>query len=155
MKQKSVLILSPKTIAAHQVASLMQRYTQSSIVVETDLLAYRVLGCSHITHLVTDIDNLTLNGIAVGKWWQSTYKNASWYAICQGGNTPVMRIARAAGADGFFFLNTAGVSIDPDRGMARLLLAKIPDARPVLPPDTHLCMDIRQRDHALLSAATS
>lgn len=49
----------------------MQRHTKSSIIVETDLLAYRALVSPHITHLVTDIDNFSLNGLAVGKWWHS------------------------------------------------------------------------------------
>ena len=142
MKADCVLILSSKTIAAHQVASLVQWHGHSSMIVETDLQAYQSMDTPLIRYLVTDIDDISLNGMAVGRWWLSTRKKAPWYAMCRGGNTPVMRNARAAGSCGFFFLNPAGLAIDPERGMARTLLTEAPGAR-VLSRDVR-----RQRQEA-------
>ncbi len=145
MKPDCVLILSSKTIAAHQVASLVQLHGHAAVIVEADLQAYQTMETSHIRYLVTDIDDVSLNGMAVGRWWQSIRKHAPWYAMCKGGNTPVMRNARAAGTCGFFFLNPAGVAIDPERGMARALLAEDPTSR-VLSRDVR-----RQRQEAAFS----
>jgi len=41
-------------------------------------------------------------------------------ALCRGGNTPAMRLARQAGVHGFFYLN-AGGSLDYQRGLTREL----------------------------------
>jgi len=116
------MIASSRLLAAHQISSLLLRHgwTAVSIHEQTDLREIRAVNPAV---LVIDIVEDTRRNLEMLQYCCEQYADRYVIAICRRGDTPVMRLARSFGVNGFFFLNAGGKSIDPALGLAATLLA--------------------------------
>ncbi|HXH65225.1 MAG TPA: hypothetical protein VNH42_06950 [Mariprofundaceae bacterium] len=133
------LILSRNIVPACQIRSLIEcgGATDADIVL-SDLDAYTSMGLHACHFLICDIDDPHLQGIAVAECFRHRFRDAPWYAICRHGNSRNMRLARERGADGYFFLNSSGLALDPHAGMTHDLLRR--HHKPVQQPPRRMPM---------------
>jgi CheY-like chemotaxis protein len=122
MHANSGLILTRNIVPACQIRSLIEGDAKAADLVLSDLDAYTCLNHQRYHFLICDIDDTDVQGMAVAEWFRDRFRGAPWYAICRHGNSRNMRLAREHGADGYFFLNNAGLALDPQTGMTRTLL---------------------------------
>ena len=123
MHADSGLILTRNIVPACQIRSLIAHDAKAVDIVLSDLDAYASLNHRGFDFLICDIDDEHVQGIAVAEWFRYRFQGMPWYAICRHGNSRNMRLAREKGADGYFFLNSAGLALDPHTGMAHALLS--------------------------------
>jgi hypothetical protein len=118
------VILTRNIVPACQIRSLIERNAHTADIVLSDLDAYTCLDHYSSRFLICDIDDTEIQGMAVAEWFSRRFRGVSWYAICRHGNSRNMRLARERGADGYFFLNSAGLALDPHTGLTRDLLRR-------------------------------
>jgi len=118
---KTALILSNRLIASHQIASILDQHGwHSGIMREPPDEEIFIRLRPRI--VVADIDDSDCCGIHFLQLLRHFSSLAYAIALCAGGNTPEMRAARDLGVDGFFYLNAAGLALDPKRGLAPIFL---------------------------------
>ncbi len=116
------LILTRNIVPAYQIRSVLELDDMAADIVLSDLDVYARLSRRSCSFLICDIDDADVQGIAVAEWFRFQSQGAPWYAICRYGNSRNMRLAREKGVSGYFFLNSAGVALDPHAGIAHALL---------------------------------
>jgi len=124
MSASSGLILTRNIVPAYQIRSVLEYDAMSAEIVLSDLDIYARLSRRSYDFLICDIDDADVQGIAVAEWFRFQSLGAPWYAICRYGNSRNMRLAREKGVDGYFFLNSAGLALDPHAGLAHVLLRR-------------------------------
>ena len=124
MHAHSGLILTRNIVPAYQIRSVLEFDAMAADIVLSDLDVYARLSRRSHDFLICDIDDADVQGIAVAEWFRFQSQGAPWYAICRYGNSRNMRLAREKGVRGYFFLNSAGVALDPHAGMAHALLRR-------------------------------
>jgi|GEM_PF-2895479 len=122
MHVDSGLILTRNIVPACQIRSLIDYDAKAADIVLSDLDAYASLNRRSFHFLICDIDDVHVQGIAVAEWFRYRFHGMPWYAICRHGNSRNMRLAREKSVDGYFFLNSAGLALDPHTGMTHALL---------------------------------
>jgi DNA-binding NarL/FixJ family response regulator len=137
MHPNSGLILTRNIVPGCQIRSLIEYDDKNADIVLSDLDAYTSMNQQNCHFLICDIDDVHVQGIAVAEWFRYRFQGAPWYAICRHGNSRNMRLAREKGADGYFFLTSSGLALDPHAGMTHTLLhrrcKKIQSARHYMP----------------------
>jgi DNA-binding NarL/FixJ family response regulator len=113
------LILSSRIIAAHQTATLLERQGWQMSIEYDEATARQLIDTMQPALLVIDIDCPGLPGARLLAGFRHAHPGMRIVAICNGGNSQGMRMARALGIDGYFYLQPHGVAVDSLRGMAR------------------------------------
>jgi hypothetical protein len=72
-----------------------------------------------VDSIVVDIDTLELNGLSFLVWCKLNRPSIAIYAICSGGNTKSMRVARNLGCKGYFYFGQGKALVETRYGMAR------------------------------------
>lgn len=124
MHAQSGLILTRNILPAYQIRSVLEGDDMGAEIVLSDLDVYARMSHRSYSFLICDIDDRDVQGIAVAEWFRFQSRGAPWYAICRYGNSRNMRLARDKGARGYFFLNSSGMALDPQAGMAHSLLRR-------------------------------
>jgi DNA-binding NarL/FixJ family response regulator len=130
------LILTRHILPAYQIRSVLEYDAMAADIVMSDLDVYARLSHRAYGFLICDIDDADVHGIAVAEWFRFQSRGAPWYAICRYGNSRNMRLAREKGASGYFFLNSAGMALDPHAGMTHALLRRQQGTRQAPPRHT-------------------
>jgi len=115
---KLVVILTANAHIGNQVASLMQRSDRQTLVTCSDVHVYKMILHNSVHSVVADIDDLSLSGLSVLALCKHHSPPISIYAICQGGSTGPMRLARDINCAGYFFLKQSNTKhLDGSYGM--------------------------------------
>lgn len=119
--QKQAVIIAQPSQACHQIGELLHQHGWQLTTHHGNS------GFHHLCKLqpgmfIADIDDPCCRGIALLEWFKKLNPTAITFALCRGGNTPVMRLARNRGVSGFFYFNSSGKGLDKQCGMGRLLL---------------------------------
>ncbi len=138
MPEHNTLIVSGRIIPAYQLAGMM-RANGFLPRVEHHVRPCGADIATSLSILITDIDDPGARGLEIAQWRLAHAPELTWFAMCSGGNTPAMQLARSLMADGFFFLTMSGLVLDYKRGAARLL------PQYLKPPTPHHGMNARMR----------
>jgi len=125
--RKKAMILTQRIVAGHQIACILENHGWSSISTHHSMkgadIAHQNPGM-----LVIDVTGNLLGSLELLHEFRRTNRMAYLVALCKGGNSPAMRSARNIGVDGFFYLNSSELALDPTRGMAPIFLRSRPSA---------------------------
>lgn len=82
--------------------------------------AYDILNNNEqIDSVIVDIDSPGLNGLPCLFWCKVNRPMLTIYAICSGGNSKAMQIARNIGCKGYFYIKQGKILVDTRCGLAR------------------------------------
>ncbi len=132
----SALVVSPRVIAREQLASLLSMHGWQTTCLH-EFPDSSPAPNSKLHWLIVDITREHPKGMLLIRQIARQPWSGYLAGICEGGATPMMREARYLGIDGFFYLNRHGKAIDPQRGLAALLLSHKRD---------HSCLERRNAD---------
>ncbi|RMH60089.1 MAG: hypothetical protein D6678_06760 [Zetaproteobacteria bacterium] len=117
--RKRAIIISPRIIASHQIVCLLDAAGWRSRCTHTPVDIRRMIeGYWPSALVVLDITAAFPQGMRMLHQLASAHWPTRCFALCEGGNTPMMRKAKRLGVDGFFYLNRHGLALDPTRGAA-------------------------------------
>lgn len=116
------IILSSRIIVAHQIATLLERQGWQMSIEHDRERAWQLIHDQQPALLVADIDAPDMAGARMLAEFRRHHPAAQVMALCTGGNSQGMRIVRALGADGYFYMHPHGRTLDTLRGMARLCM---------------------------------
>ncbi len=115
----SSLILTGNVCLGYQIASLLHNVGGQTHVIHNDAHAYDLLRREKVDSVVVDIDTPGLNGLSYLCWCKFRRPSIAIYAICSGGNTKSMQVARSLGCKGYFYLGQGKALVETRYGMAR------------------------------------
>jgi len=127
-------IVSNRIIPGHQLASIIAHQGWKPEIFDRHATTDEVLAIQPDI-LIADIDDHSCRGIDMLHAFRRRNPLGRAIALCTGGGSPAMRAARRLGVDGFFYLNSSGLALDPRRGMLPILLQ--PETWPVINPLHH------------------
>lgn len=131
-------IVSKRIIASHQICSIMQQQGWTPRILDGHTTPDDIHALQPEI-LVADIDDAACNGLSILRWFREFSPMSYAVALCAGGCSPAMHRARHFGVDGFLYLNAAGLSLDPERGVMPLLKQPghaVPGPRAIFTPTT-------------------
>jgi len=136
-----VVILTNKSIIGNQIASLLETDGLRVEVACSDVEAYRLIAGGGIDALIVDIDDIRVSGLAMLSMCKHCRPPMTTYAICQGGCSKQMYLARRANCAGYFYLKEGGMlQLDSSRGMAAELIHACSTDKPAQQPsDRSIC----------------
>ncbi len=120
-QRRNALILTPRIFPGHQIASLLELHGWSSVHVHNTMSLYDIMQ-QHPGMLVVDVTREQACNFDLLDHYRRSNLLTYRVALCEGGNTRAMRVARHIGVDGFFYLNRHGLAIDASRGLAPIFL---------------------------------
>lgn len=126
------LILTPRIIAGHQIAALLQRHGWHAVSLH-ERMCIKEIRATKPGILVVDIAEPDSHGLRLLQDCRKQHACGYVVAICLGGNTPGLRMARQLGVDGIFYLDRGGLALDRSIGLAASLRASSNGAVPVAP----------------------
>jgi DNA-binding NarL/FixJ family response regulator len=115
--KKYGVIISQHTAASQQIANILEQHGWSCVIIDPNRNFLRFLKLQPAIFIV-DIDDPACHGIELLGWFKKFNPIAYTTALCKGGNSPAMRLARNSGIDGFFYFNKSGTELDCERGVA-------------------------------------
>ncbi|PJA33339.1 MAG: hypothetical protein CO187_01720 [Zetaproteobacteria bacterium CG_4_9_14_3_um_filter_53_7] len=118
-QQKQALIISQHSPACHQLSGLLNNHGWNITLTDANTGVHTICRLNP-SMFIADIEDPGCCGIALLQWVKQFNPATSTTAMCRGGNTPAMRLARHAGVHGFFYLD-AGGNLDVRRGLTREL----------------------------------
>jgi DNA-binding NarL/FixJ family response regulator len=116
-KQKYGVIISQHTTARQQISSMLEQHGWNCVIIDPNHNFLRIQKLQPAI-FITDIDDPACRGIELLCWFRKFNPIAYTTALCKGGNSPAMRLARNYGVDGFFYLNKSGTGLDFECGVA-------------------------------------
>jgi len=119
--KKRAIIISKRTIASHQIATLLEQHAWQ-VTIMHDKPPLISLERANPTLVVADIDEAELQGITLLQYFREFNPIAYTAALCAGGGSQAMRLARQVGVDGFIYLNASGKTLDIHRGLTPFFL---------------------------------
>jgi len=125
--RKKALILTQRIVAGHQIACILENHGWSSVSTHHSMKGEDIVH-QNPGMLVIDVTGDLLGSLELLREFRRTNHMAYLVALCKGGNSPAMRAARNIGVDGFFYLNSSEVALDPTRGMAPIFFRSRPSA---------------------------
>lgn len=120
MLQKQTVILSQQSHVCHQISAMMRQQGWNSTILPPCSSRYYILRFSPEL-LIVDIDDPACRALSLLAWFKTMHPQSICTALCRGGNSQAMRLARSIGIDGFFYLDSSGKNVDLQRGIAARL----------------------------------
>ena len=99
--QKQAVIITQPSQACHQIGELLHQHGWQMTILHPNS-GFHNLCKLQPEIFIADIDDPCCRGIALLEWFKKSNPAAITYALCRGGNSPVMRLARNRGVSGFF-----------------------------------------------------
>ena len=115
--QKYGIIISQHNTASQQISTLLEQHGWKCAMINPGRNFLRFMKLQPAIFIV-DIDDPACCGIEMLRWFRKFNSIAYACVLCEGGNSPAMRLARETGVDGFFYLNKSGTGLDFNLGVA-------------------------------------
>lgn len=119
--QRALLLVGNGEVA-DKIAALMAEIDWSTQAVADAEQAVNLLEETDFDALIVDIEKPRLHGLGLLAFCRRRAPSTTLFAVCRGGNSPAMRMARTIGAAGFFYLTPGEEDIDLRYGVAAHLL---------------------------------
>ncbi len=116
-KQKYGIIISRHNTACQQISTMLEQHGWNCVIVDPRRNFLRFLKLQPAIFIV-DIDDPSCRGVETLRWFRKCNSIAYAIALCKGGNSPAMRLARETGIDGFFYFNKSGTGLNFGLGVA-------------------------------------
>lgn len=116
-RQKYGIIVSRHNTACRQISTMLEQHGWNCMIIDPSHNLLRFIKLQPAIFIV-DIDDPACRGIEMLRLFRKFNPISYACALCRGGNSPMMRLARDTGVDGFFYLNKSGSGLNYSLGIA-------------------------------------